>query len=157
MNDLPYRENVCLIILNQDKKVFLGERDQSDGHWQLPQGGVETGESLAENALREAEEELGVVKDKFKILKQLSVRYTYDFSDPPEYFKNKYRGQTQTFWILEFKGDDSDIQLDKYEQEFQNWCWCNPEELLAKTAELRKQGYQKILPELLEFLTAYEQ
>ena len=43
---LPYRLNVGLIIMNHDKKVFSGQRlDNSNQAWQMPQGGIDEGET----------------------------------------------------------------------------------------------------------------
>ena len=43
---LPYRLNVGLMIVNHDKKVFSGQRlDNNNQAWQMPQGGIDEGET----------------------------------------------------------------------------------------------------------------
>jgi putative (di)nucleoside polyphosphate hydrolase len=46
-SDLPYRPCVGIMLFNQDGKVFVGKRiDQTVEGWQMPQGGIDKGESL---------------------------------------------------------------------------------------------------------------
>ena len=53
-SDLPYRPCVGIMLLNRDGKVFVGKRiDQTVEGWQMPQGGIDKGESPRQAALRE--------------------------------------------------------------------------------------------------------
>lgn len=58
---------VCVaktVVLNPDGQVLLLRRSQSDprrpGQWDMPGGGVEDGETFAQGAARELEEEAGI-------------------------------------------------------------------------------------------------
>ena len=69
-HNLPLRSGVGIVVLNQNNKVFVAKRiDNPKNFWQMPQGGVDTGENLYEAALRELEEEIGFkhVDAKFRI------------------------------------------------------------------------------------------
>ena len=56
----PYRKCVGLVIINKDNKIFVGKRiDSNLNAWQMPQGGIETGENPLVAGLREMEEEIG--------------------------------------------------------------------------------------------------
>ena len=63
--DLPYRRNVGIMLLNAQGQVWLGRRfdkpnDEGVGQWwQMPQGGIDTGELPQAAALRELWEEVG--------------------------------------------------------------------------------------------------
>ena len=47
-SDLPYRPCVGIMLFNQDGKVFVGKRiDQTVEGWQMPQGGIDKGETPA--------------------------------------------------------------------------------------------------------------
>ena len=144
---LPLRPNVCLLIFDRNKRLFLGERAKEAGHWQFPQGGVEDDADLAENALREAEEELGADRELFGNPIQLNCTFEYEWDEAPAHFKGQFRGQAQTFWAMEFLGQDSDIELDRHHQEFQNFCWCKVDEVLDKAADKRQAAYQECLVE----------
>ena len=58
-----YRIGVGIILLNKEKKVFVGKRiDIKSDAWQMPQGGVIKNEKLEDAAYRELYEETGVKK-----------------------------------------------------------------------------------------------
>ena len=151
-NSLPYRPNVCLLIMNRENKLFLGERSGSEEVWQLPQGGIDNNEKEETSALREAAEELGADVDFFRVVKKFEATHQYDFRNPPDYAIDKWRGQSQTFWLLEFLGADTDIDLARFEQEFSSFCWCTAEEVRSKAESLRLPGYLKPLEEFELFL-----
>ncbi len=153
MIDLPFRPNVCLIILNKDNKIFIGERIDTPGAWQLPQGGAEESYTDEENALREAQEEMGLESgDLIKIEKQLKNTHTYEWKSPPAYAVNKWKGQAQKFFILRFLGLNSDVTLDRFTPEFSNWRWCDISDLIDSVQKRRRNGYLKILDEVREFI-----
>jgi len=62
---LPYRPAVGVMLLNRQGLIFVGKRiDQTVEGWQMPQGGIDDGETPHEAALRELEEEAGTNKAK---------------------------------------------------------------------------------------------
>jgi len=149
MNDLPYRPNVCLLITNEEKKFLLCERNGCPGIWQFPQGGIEIGMTAAETALKEAHEELGVKREDFIIIRQLIVHHEYEFAEPiPERYKGIFKGQKQTFIVLKYLGSDLDFQLDRYDQELMNWCWCSVAQVRELAEPKRLIGYEKAFKEL---------
>ena len=148
---LPLRPNVCMILLNQEGRIFLGERSHQPGHWQFPQGGVESAWSLEENAIRELNEELGIPVSSLKIIKQLNGIHEYEWGEAPSYAMGKWRGQSQRFMLLEFTGDDSEIDLS-IEDELSDWRWCSVKELRRLADPRRIRGYEKILPEVESYI-----
>ena len=138
-----------MLILNQQKKIFLGERLGEPGVWQFPQGGVERSYSEEENVLRELEEETGVSRASFKIIQKLATTNEYEWDTPPEYSKDKWRGQSQSFWVISFLGQDSEINLDQHSTpEFSSYKWVDISEV-PKMAEPKRLGaYLKALEEL---------
>jgi len=149
---LPLRPNVCLLIMNREQQLFLGERAGCPGIWQLPQGGAKKKHSLAENALREAHEELGIDRDALRVLGQFAATHEYEFEVPPAYAVGRWRGQSQNFWLLEFLGSDSDIQLDRFQAEFMNWRWCSAQKIRETAEPKRVPGYRAVLEEFEEFV-----
>lgn len=145
MTQLPYRPNVCMILL-QGGKIFLGERTGSPGSYQFPQGGREEG-TLEENALRELEEELGARQELFQILALLDAVNRYDFQRTPDYAKGKWRGQEQRFVVVKFLGEDKDITLQAQCPEFDSFRWVHLEELPSLVENIRYPGYVQALEE----------
>jgi putative (di)nucleoside polyphosphate hydrolase len=152
MTQLPLRPNVCILLCNQAGELLLGERRGEKGIWQFPQGGVEPDSPLEENVIRELHEELGAPKDLFSIVKKLDATHSYDFAKPPAYAAGKWRGQAQTFWLVEFKGKDSDFNLDAHEPEFSGWKWCKPDAVRKMAEPKRLPGYEAPLKEFEEYL-----
>ena len=147
--ELPYRPNVCMFVVNSERKIFLGERLGEPGVWQLPQGGAEPHLTLEENVYKELEEELGAPRDLFLIVQKFQATHTYDFRNPPQYAKGVWRGQAQTFWLVSFKGKDVDINLKKHVQEFESFQWVEPGEFLKVAEPVRIPGYTKPFEEVL--------
>jgi putative (di)nucleoside polyphosphate hydrolase len=120
--------------------------------WQFPQGGVEAGTSLEENALREAQEELGVDGSLLRVLKLLKSTHEYEFSNIPHYAVGKWRGQSQRFFLLEFLGSDSDINLNLFSPEFEAFRWCTSSQVRELAEKKRLPGYAQPLQEVEQFL-----
>ena len=57
-----WRIGVGIVLLNSDKEIFVGERIDNRGAWQMPQGGVNISinESLENASKRELYEETGI-------------------------------------------------------------------------------------------------
>ncbi|MFM7852457.1 MAG: NUDIX domain-containing protein, partial [Flammeovirgaceae bacterium] len=59
-NDNLYRPCVGMMLLNGNNKVFVGQRiDKTSDAWQMPQGGIDSGEEPLVAAMRELLEEIG--------------------------------------------------------------------------------------------------
>lgn len=127
--------------------LMLGERNGSPGAWQFPQGGVEAPFSLEQNALREVEEELGIEQAHLRLRRRLEATHQYDYAVTPESAEGKWRGQSQTFWLIEFIGQDNDVRLDRACGEFMGWRWASPSEVRAIVEPIRRPGYEAPLQE----------
>ena len=62
--DLPYRPCVGVVLANLDGLIFTGERIDTPGAWQMPQGGIDPGENPLIAAKRELLEETGVESEE---------------------------------------------------------------------------------------------
>jgi len=138
-----YRENVAAIIINKDKKVLMCEHIWIDGAWQLPQGGIEEGEKKEDALLRELEEEIGTTS--LEIIDKMDESIKYKF---PFYLKEKYGfpGQEQTYFLVYFSGDDSEIRFDNQEKpEFKAFEWVDPIEPPIRVIYFKKLSYLKAM------------
>jgi putative (di)nucleoside polyphosphate hydrolase len=142
-----------MLVYNRKGQLFLGERLGKLGHWQFPQGGAESNQSLKQNVIRELKEELGISKRLIGQITKLSARHSYLWRRIPNYARGKWIGQRQTFWLVEFIGSDKDIDLNGADEpEFSSWKWCSVSTVKRLAARERLEGYQPALLEFEEFL-----
>jgi putative (di)nucleoside polyphosphate hydrolase len=145
-NNLPYRPCVGLCLFNPDGLVFVGERIDSRGAWQMPQGGIDDGEEITTAAYRELKEEIGT--DKADIIKIADQKICYDvpMELSTKHWGGKYRGQEQTWVALRFTGQDSDIRLDAHlPQEFDKWQWVPLSETVNLIVPFKRETYAKVI------------
>ena len=144
---LGYRPCVGVMLVNGDGKVFVGRRiDNKEGDWwQMPQGGVDKGESARDGALRELEEEIGVPEKLVEILEETDDWLYYDF--PPDLKKRlpgPYIGQRQKWFAFRFKGSDSDVRLDRHTPEFDAWRWAPLDETPGLVVPFKRLVYSEV-------------
>ena len=145
-SDLPYRPCVGIMLFNKGGEVFVGKRiDQTVEGWQMPQGGIDKGETPRQAALRELQEEVGT--NKAEVIAEMDDWVTYDL---PEHlvgvaFKGKYKGQRQKWFALRFTGQDSDIDLTAHEPEFSAFQWVSLEALPALIVPFKRETYKAVI------------
>lgn len=143
MSSLPYRPCVGMMILNPERRVFVGQRiDQTVEGWQMPQGGIDEGEDPRGAVLRELAEEIGT--DRAEIIGEHPGWLSYDL--PPELLgvalRGRFRGQRQRWFALRFLGGDADIRLDADPHpEFDAWRWAALAELPLLAVPFKRDIY----------------
>jgi putative (di)nucleoside polyphosphate hydrolase len=143
-----YRPGVGIFLMDRSRRVFVGQRrDTSPPAWQMPQGGIDEGETPVAAALRELREEAGT--DRAEPLLESAVWRTYDL--PPaiaaRMWSGRYRGQTQKWVALRFLGSDRDIDLDGPHPEFVAWRWADPRELADLVVPFKRALYLSVVDE----------
>nr|WP_084420709.1 RNA pyrophosphohydrolase [Henriciella litoralis] len=142
-----YRPNVGLALFSSAGHVFLGRRINGRGafQWQMPQGGIDEGETPADAALRELEEEVGVSGKLVDVMEETSDWLHYDFpADVKRRMPGPYIGQRQKWFALRFKGSDSDIRLDRHTPEFDAWRWARLEEAPGVIVPFKRPIYEEV-------------
>ncbi len=150
---LPYRPGVGIFLLNAAGEVFVAQRiDTRQEAWQMPQGGIDDGETPRQAALREMAEEIGTCKAE--ILAESRGWLSYDL--PPELvskvWKGRYRGQKQKWFALRFLGEDSDIDLATPDPEFLSWRWLPADRLPDLIVPFKRALYRDVLAEFADLL-----
>lgn len=137
------------MVFNSGGLVFVARRiDASVDAWQLPQGGVKSGEKRSIAVLRELAEEIGT--DKVEIVAKSSRTLCYDLPDElaAKVWGGKYRGQKQRWFALRFAGTDSDIDLAASDHpEFDAWRWVPLWDLPALAIWFKQPIYRQIVDE----------
>lgn len=152
-NGLPYRPCAGVVLVNSAGLVFGGQRIDNPGEaWQMPQGGIDPGETPREAALRELGEETGLAPDKVVIEAETAGWISYDL--PPELlgrmWKGKYCGQRQKWVLMRFTGRDADVNLATEHAEFDRWAWMTPEDLIARIVPFKRDVYTQVFAEFAD-------
>lgn len=143
------------MLANARGEVFLGQRaDRTEAAWQMPQGGIDAGESPEEAALRELREETGLAPDKVRIEAVSARPHAYDF--PPGVadarWGGRFRGQEQTWLLVRLTGADADIDIATDHPEFSAWRWAMPDEALEAIVPFKRPVYEEVVREFRSLL-----
>jgi putative (di)nucleoside polyphosphate hydrolase len=152
---LPYRPAVGVMLLNRDGKALVGQRlDSTLEAWQLPQGGLDEGETPEAGAYRELEEETGIPARLVEIVARCPTELYYDLPDDlvGKMWQGRWRGQRQTWFLARFLGEDEDVDIATAEPEFRAWKWAEPAELPALIVPFKQRLYEDVLEAFAEWL-----
>jgi putative (di)nucleoside polyphosphate hydrolase len=154
MDFKDYRRGVGMVVINHEKKIFIGQRfDKDKAAWQMPQGGIDNDETPEQACLRELGEETGILSN-YKIIDKTKNWYSYDLPRnlQKKLWRGKYKGQVQQWFILDFFGNDAEINIKTKHPEFKNWKWANKEELMKLVVPFKKELYENTFIEFSKFL-----
>jgi putative (di)nucleoside polyphosphate hydrolase len=147
-----YRPAVGIMLLNNLGQVLVARRTdmQAMPAWQMPQGGIDAGETPRQAALRELAEEIGTCNAE--IIAESREWMVYDL--PAELARSRwsgrYLGQRQKWFVMRFAGSDADIDVATKHPEFDAWRWVAPEQLPELIVSFKRQLYIDILTEFRE-------
>ena len=150
-----YRLCAGAMLFSRSGQVWVGQRIDTPGAWQMPQGGIDAGEDPATAARRELVEEVG--SDKVTLLAETAGWLRYDL--PPELaakaWGGKYRGQMQKWFAFRFLGRDADIDIHGVKKpEFDAWRWADIDELAALIVDFKRPVYEALIAEFRRFADA---
>ena len=145
-----YRLNVGIIVANSEGKLLFCKRKNSD-NWQFPQGGIDKNEDPFLAAFRELYEEVGIQKDKVKLIKESENWYKYDL--PRKYKKNNFlwndfKGQKQKWFLFKLIEEVMIDLNNENNPEFEEFDWVDYWKPLDEIVEFKREIYKKVLFEL---------
>ncbi len=146
--DLPYRLGVGMMIIDSRNRVFVAKRiDAKATGWQMPQGGINIGETPSCAAMREMLEEIG--SNKGYIIAETKYWYSYDIPKflIPKLWNGCFRGQKQKWFLIRFTGTNQDINIHTTKPEFEAWNWKPLDELLPAIISFKRKLYKEVIKE----------
>jgi putative (di)nucleoside polyphosphate hydrolase len=150
---LPLRSGVGIVVLNKDNKIFVAQRiDNQKNFWQMPQGGVDEGEDYLAAAYRELEEETSI--KNVKLIKELDglTSYVLPKNLLGVIWKGKYRGQEQKWFVMEFFGQNSEIDIKTENPEFCEWKWIDLEKITDLVVDFKLHVYEDVKNKVKEII-----
>ena len=138
------------MLVNADGAVFVGQRLDNDAPaWQMPQGGIDEGETPLEAALRELGEETGLPEGSVTVEAETEDWVTYDLPHElvPRIWKGRFRGQKQKWVLMRFTGSDDQVNIATEHPEFSKWCWLPASDLVANIVPFKREVYEQVLTE----------
>ena len=147
---LPYRPCVGVVLTNAQGLIFAGQRaDMDTPAWQMPQGGVDEGETPLEAAYRELEEETGVGRGHVSLVRETAdwLRYDLPLDVIPNRWNGRFRGQKQMWAQFRLDAPDDVIDLNYKDVEFSEWRWMSRDQLMAEIVPFKRDIYEAVFEE----------
>lgn len=134
-----FRAAVGAVITRGDR-VLVFERVDKPGAWQLPQGGLEGGETVEQAVYREILEETGIRREALTLLCRHPEVLAYHV--PPQRPGRKWLGQCH-YWHYFHLPDDAAIDVGVSE-EFRAWRWVPMGEICRDVVPFRRPVYERL-------------
>ncbi|MFC4291915.1 RNA pyrophosphohydrolase [Sphingorhabdus arenilitoris] len=155
-DSLPYRPCAGIMLANENGQIFVGRRIDNPGSeaWQMPQGGIDDGETADDAAIRELQEETGIAPALVDVIARTKEEYYYDL--PPELigklWQGRWRGQRQYWFLMRFRGNDADINIKTRHPEFSAWKWSEPDMVPKLIVPFKRHLYERVIAEFLDLI-----
>jgi putative (di)nucleoside polyphosphate hydrolase len=136
------------MLMNAGGELFVGQRKDSEiPAWQMPQGGIDKGETPEAAALRELWEETGLTADLVEVIAVTPGWLRYDLPDAlvGKVWGGRFRGQKQKWVLMRFRGSDDQVKIETAHPEFSAWRWLSPDEVLAQIVPFKRDVYARAL------------
>ena len=147
MGSMHFRAGTIAVVRNSKGEILAFERQDRPGQWQLPQGGMDVGESVVECVWRELNEETGLGRNDVTLVDEYPEWTVYEWPDelvnPEGLDRRKRLGQAQRWFTFEAKNDEIEPIPDGVE--FGAWKWVTASWLIDQVVEFRRASYQRVI------------
>ena len=141
MPSANFRAGVVAVVTNSRDEVLAFERSDVPGAWQLPQGGIDVGETADDAAWRELGEETGLGRSDVELVGAHPTWMVYEF---PEHVRSDKRlGQAQRWYF--FRALSDDVVPTPDDVEFVAWRWVDRHWLVEHVVGFRSDVYRAVL------------
>jgi putative (di)nucleoside polyphosphate hydrolase len=145
-----FRANVGIVLIRDDRQVFLGGRPGGRG-WQFPQGGMRPHEAPEAALYRELHEEIGLEAKDVELV--AATRSWLRYRLPRQYVRRnsqpKCIGQKQRWFLLRFIGEEHRLRFDSTDQpEFDRGRWVDYWTPVREVIYFKRAVYARALDEL---------
>ncbi|MGB0113701.1 MAG: NUDIX domain-containing protein [Ilumatobacteraceae bacterium] len=142
MASANFRAGVVILVTNEAGEAMVFERSDVSGSWQLPQGGIDVGESPVEAAWRELGEETALTSDDVELVGEHPRWMVYEF---PEHVRSggKRLGQAQRWFTFAVRTPDVTPTPDGVE--FVDWKWVDRDWIVEHVVDFRRTVYRDVL------------
>ena len=160
LREKGFRPQVVSCFVHEGKLLFM--YDSKWKLWQLPQGGIEQGETAYEARSREIEEELGEVFHKTLAISEDTVTF---LGEAKVEFPKKtqgdrllvtkdgreihMKGKKYFFYAIPVAGTEVEIT----DTEFQKYAWLTKEDALRRTQSIYQKGKKRITEQIIGLLS----
>lgn len=138
------------MLLNREGRIFAGQRLDNPGDaWQMPQGGIDPGESPHDAALRELREETGISPGAVEVLRESAYWHRYDLPAGlvARLWGGRFRGQKQRWFAVRYRGGDDCVNIQTDHPEFRAWAWMDHADLIRKIVPFKRDTYTQVFDE----------
>ncbi len=146
-----YRPGVGIMLVDARARVWVGRRADTPGEaWQMPQGGIDAGETPREACMRELAEEAGTDRATVLAESRSWLHYDLPLELAAKLWQGRYRGQRQKWFLLAYEGEDSDFELSGAPDgpaEFCDWRWLELDALCEAIVPFKRDLYARVVEE----------
>ncbi len=144
-----YRPGIGIVLARAGSGVLWARRRRRGGGWQMPQGGLDPGESAEDALYRELHEEVGLRRADVELMACTEDWLSYRVPSRYRWLRGGYVGQRQKWYLLRLLSDESRVRLDATAKpEFDRWRWVSYWYPLRGGVAFKRELYRQALSEL---------